>query len=372
MKKKYCSVYLRNAEEGASCYYRVFQYIKKIDYKFKVNNAMTRNMYRTNLDCKNNNIKKVIQGYFYSLMLFRLMFFIIRDIIQKPSYVIIQRTIIPRYTPLPLRVLLGILARNTTLYWDFDDEIFLDGEICKKQSKILSEYAITIIVTNEYLKNTISEEYRDKVIKLPTTDGDFQGFDNEAVLAERGALFQKEIRLVWVATRVNIPNLEKIIRILDIAAERLMTEKNKQLILTVVCNQSVIKETKYLKIKNIEWTRERAKEEIYMAHIGIMPLIASKFALGKGGFKLVQYISTGLPIIASNVGFNSEVVNKSCGILVDDKYSNDAWLDAIEQIANSWEVWRHYSIGAEQQWINYFSYQDNLNKWKKMLSVIAG
>lgn len=40
-----------------------------------------------------------------------------------------------------------------------------------------------------------------------------------------------------------------------------------------------------------------------------MPLTADKWSEGKCGFKLIQYMSLGIPAIASPVGVNTEIVD---------------------------------------------------------------
>ena len=39
-----------------------------------------------------------------------------------------------------------------------------------------------------------------------------------------------------------------------------------------------------------------------------MPLTEDPWTLGKGGYKLLQYMASGLPVVASPVGINAEIV----------------------------------------------------------------
>jgi hypothetical protein len=42
--------------------------------------------------------------------------------------------------------------------------------------------------------------------------------------------------------------------------------------------------------------------------IGIMPLTDTPWARGKCGYKLIQYMACGLPVVASPVGVNADIV----------------------------------------------------------------
>ena len=51
MSKK-CSVYVRNAECGPACYYRVIQYLEELDLKdsILINNALDKKEFNANLN----------------------------------------------------------------------------------------------------------------------------------------------------------------------------------------------------------------------------------------------------------------------------------------------------------------------------------
>ncbi|MDI3311367.1 MAG: glycosyltransferase [Thermoanaerobacterium sp.] len=372
-RNKKISVYIRNKETPSS-YYRIIQYLKKIELdksNIYIREIAPDMIYKKRLNSNNSNFfKKYLIGIIYYLtMVVRLLYYLLIDNIDKPDYVIVSKTFCPGYTPLLIRILLRRVADNTILYWDFDDNIFISNEISKAQANILKEKSKKIIVTHEYLKSKIDKKYHDKVILLPTTDGDLQGFDERILISRRKELLEKQIRLIWVGTSVNLFNLYKIIHVLDRTAENLKKVCDKSLVLTIVCNKPLEAKVNHLIIRNILWNRDIAKYEIYNAHIGIMPLILNEYSLGKGGFKLIQYISTGLPVIASNVGFNKEIVDTSCGILVDDEVCADKWEDAIIKITYSLDVWEKYSIGAYKRWKKLFSFEHNLNVWKHLLDI---
>ncbi|WP_300974840.1 glycosyltransferase family 4 protein [Sphingomonas sp. LHG3406-1] len=58
----------------------------------------------------------------------------------------------------------------------------------------------------------------------------------------------------------------------------------------------------------IEWSEATEIAEVQRFSIGIMPLLDRSFERGKSGFKLIQYMACGLPVMASPVGVNSSIV----------------------------------------------------------------
>lgn len=368
-KSSYISIYVRNRNLTPSSYYRVIQYSKHFDGDVIIREIAPTLIYQKQINVNKNNLlcKYLIGLIYYITMLSRCIFFLTCDCYKKPKIIIVSKTFCPRYTPLIIREMIIRVVKNSTLYWDFDDYIFAKGEISKAQTKILEKHSKRIIVTSEYLKSKIDIRYQDKVFLLPTTDGDLQGFNERVLLAHRLESFKDEVRLVWVATSNNIPHLKKIVIALDEAAKIIKLNECKNLILTVVCNKPLDYDVNNLVIRNIIWTREIAKKEIYDSHIGIMPLIMNEYSLGKGAFKLVQYISTGLPVIASKVGFNQEVVNEKCGVLVDDELNVDEWINAILKLIRSEEVWVKFSDSAYKRWEAAFSFEHNLKFWKDLL-----
>lgn len=58
----------------------------------------------------------------------------------------------------------------------------------------------------------------------------------------------------------------------------------------------------------IEWREETEIDEVRKMDIGIMPLPDEEWAKGKSGYKLIQYMACGLPVVASPVGVNSTIL----------------------------------------------------------------
>ena len=64
--------------------------------------------------------------------------------------------------------------------------------------------------------------------------------------------------------------------------------------------------------------------------MGIMPLTDSPWERGKCGYKLIQYMACSLPVVASPVGVNVQIVEEGVnGFLAGD---SDTWITRLEQL----------------------------------------
>jgi glycosyltransferase involved in cell wall biosynthesis len=56
------------------------------------------------------------------------------------------------------------------------------------------------------------------------------------------------------------------------------------------------------------WTLESEVDDLQAFDIGLMPVPDDPWTRGKGGYKLLQYMALGLPVVSSPVGVNREIV----------------------------------------------------------------
>lgn len=361
------TVYVRNKDITPSSYYRIIQYLKEFEGEILIRNIAPTKLYQLQLNANFSLLKLLVGIIYYFTMLSRVTYYLINDVKNNPDIIIVSKAFCPRYTPGFLAQLIKKATDNSRLIWDFDDYIFTSGEISDRQANVLKENSNVIVVTNDYLKSKIESRFQNKVVVLPTTDGDFQGFNENDLIKKRKSSYNYEIRLVWIGTATNIHNLLRIADQMDDAAKVIYERHGKKLVLTVVSNKALVVDANFLNIINVNWSREKAKDAVFNSHIGIMPLINNEYSLGKGGFKLVQYISSGLPVIGSKVGYNEKIITDDCGILVNDSEDLLGWKDAIIEISKSKDKWEQMSRNAYLNWNLNFSYQSNVNKWKILL-----
>ena len=101
------------------------------------------------------------------------------------------------------------------------------------------------------------------------------------------------------------------------------------------------------------WSLDTEDSLIQQFDVGVMPLPDTPWARGKCAFKLIKCMASAIPVIASPVGANSDVLPSSCGLLAS---SSDQWLTALRELdadpqlrytmgcAGRARVEQHYSV----------------------------
>lgn len=135
------------------------------------------------------------------------------------------------------------------------------------------------------------------------------------------------IQLVWAGTRGGLAYLDFLKEELSLLAREGIAE------LTVLCSEPWKGPARFL-----PWKLEGEEARLASFDVGIMPLPDTPYAKSKAGYKLLQYMATGMPVIASPVGVNRQLVEQSgAGHLCT---SSEEWRDAIV------EMYRNRSAAA--------------------------
>lgn len=89
-------------------------------------------------------------------------------------------------------------------------------------------------------------------------------------------------------------------------------------------------------IESRPWILETEIDDLLTFDVGLMPLADDRWSQGKCGFKLIQYMACGLPVIASPIGVNAQIVEDGVsGFLAAD---TSGWISALEKLAADSEL----------------------------------
>jgi glycosyltransferase involved in cell wall biosynthesis len=362
--KKKISVYLKGGKKAATSYYRFYQFFQQVDADFRYNLMIPDKKWSRFFPISQQ--PKWKQSFIFLYVYFRVLRNLLADLIRRPEVIVVSRCIINLFFPLSFRFCLRVLKlRGSRIVWDFDDNI-IGTEMTRQNFDRFSCLADYIIVGSPFLRELIKQEFRDKVIVMPTTDGDMYHLLTQEIQSERLNSFETTARFVWVGTFSTLHYVDEILPAFEIAGKKLRAQ-GRELQLVVLCDKELSYCPDSFNLISLAWEKQAAIDNMLCAHVGIMPLNDNDSTRGKCGFKLIQYLSVGLPILGSTVGINKDIIHEKWGIGLDE-LKIDSWASAIERIVKDVSKWSVASKNAYEAWNSYYSYEANLRQWEEVLN----
>lgn len=199
---------------------------------------------------------------------------------------------------------------------DVDDAIWIHSKMGSTRKLVTSSQAI--ICGNKYIANYFSKWHKN--IRVIPTAINLSRF--------RIAKMRKSPVIVWSGSRSNLKYLyeieDSLKRIFDI---------HKAFKLRVIADEEpLFRNLKEQNIEFIPWSPENEIKYLWDAAIGIMPLDDSEWTMGKCSFKMLTYMAACLPVVVSNVGMNTEILQMgNIGIGIKN---NEEWIEAINYLIN--------------------------------------
>lgn len=166
-------------------------------------------------------------------------------------------------------------------------------------------------------------------------------------------------RLVWIGSRSTLPYLRQFLPALERATARV-----PGLRLVTIADATV--RSAILPVEHVPWTLAGEREALCRGDIGIAPTPLDRWTLGKCGFKIVQYMAAGLPVIASPVGANAGMVRPGETGLLPARPED--WPDAIAALARDAHLRRRMGVAGRSLVERHHRLDDAANTWAELLS----
>ena len=260
---------------------------------------------------KRSNFFLIIYSYFKRL--------IIIMTARKYDIIWLQYESFP-YLPAFLEKLLPLI--NNKIICDFDDaifhkyddwgNIFIKKILGKKLDAVLSSSKY-VVCGNRYIQDWAKKVSRDTMI-IPTV----VSFDRYKAKPKKRL---SGLVLGWIGSPATWCYMEPYLDLFGTLSKKLHFK-----ILIIGSGIS-------FKDKNFifrDWNEETEIDDLNEIDIGVMPLPNDKWANGKCGYKIIQYMATSIPVIASPVGVNSKIIShKKNGFLAN---THEEWSEYISML----------------------------------------
>jgi len=311
MEKRSILFLTRYDRKAASSRYRFLQYIPYLEKEGF--SCVISPLFDDSYLNKFVNLQRITKFEIFKYLISRIL---VLFTAHRFKLVVLEKELIP-YAPALLERILNIIGIPYIV--DYDDAIFHQYDchpnpivrtILKKKIAVVMRNARLVIAGNPYLANYAQQAGAKEVEVIPTVI-DITKYPQDRIIKKH-----KVFTIVWIGSPTTYQNVETIMPILaQISADH----HNK--VLLIGAGDRKINEAG---IKVQPWSETTEIADLQAAHVGIMPLSDNPWTRGKCGFKLIQYMACSLPVIASPVGVNTDIVEHGKnGYLAS---TNDEWI----------------------------------------------
>lgn len=315
---------------GASSRYRFYQFLPFLEKEelsskvyFLLSNGYLENLY------EENRLKS-----FLSVVFAYVKRFVILLSLSRFDLIWLEKELFPW---LPGFLELILLRLGPPYIVDYDDAIFHRYDqhrsvfvrtLFRNKIKKIMRGATVVIAGNRYIAN-YAEEANAKIVKvIPTVLNPRKYHKAHLKRNER-------FTIGWIGS----PSTSRHLSVVHSALKEI-TKNDTVNIVTVGAQPTDFQD---LQVSVIPWLAETEVEDLRSFDIGIMPLPDTEWERGKCGFKLIQYMAAGLPVIASPVGINREIVDHGLnGFLARD---TEEWVQYFKLFKGDLHLRR--KMGAE-------------------------
>ena len=351
---------------GASSRYRVYQYLpyfKEAGFKTSVKPLFTDEYIGNLFGRKRISRTYVLRRYWRRIM----------DVmrVSNNDLVYIEYELLP-YFPAWLELLLKV--RGIPYVVDYDDAIFhtYDSHPNRIIRKLFSgkipwvmKNAQTVITGSEYLTN-FATRFNSSVIEIPTSLN-IDKYKGVEPVGKNESIFT----IGWIGSPTNSRNIIDILPVF----KRFFKTHAARLIL-VGFDTSLSGQFKNLPVEFLNWNEANEIGIIRSFDVGIMPLEEMLFTKGKCGFKLIQYMASGIPTISTALPANININKDKLNLITHD---HDEWVACLDKVFTQREYYKevgksniqlaeiHYSIQSNHKiFIDIFS---RIKKYKATVTA---
>ncbi|WP_309678790.1 glycosyltransferase [Polaromonas sp.] len=123
-----------------------------------------------------------------------------------------------------------------------------------------------------------------------------------------------------------------------------------------------------VEVVNLPWSEATEVDLINTFDVGVMPLFDDEWARGKCAFKLIQYMACGVPVLASPVGANVDVVAPDCGLLAA---SPAEWLNGLRRLRDDRALRQSFGAAARHRVEQLYSLDSTLPLMAETIKSVA-
>jgi glycosyltransferase involved in cell wall biosynthesis len=324
-------------EEGAGCRFRIAQfipYLESVGVEVTLRSLFDADFFRL-VYRPGHYVRKALS--FAELSIKRL------DSLRDASrfdVIFIYREMFP-IGPAIIERLLGSLGRPPVVF-DFDDAIFLPSvsdanraiRALKQPGKVATivRHSDHVIAGNDYLA-AYARRFSDAVTVIPTCVDTTKFVPSPDAFSTNGSNRSREPVVGWIGS----PTTAFYVRGLANVFRRV---RERHPFVLRVSGAGEPLNVPGVPTEQPAWTLAREVELFNTCDVGVYPLADDEWSRGKCGFKAIEFMACGVPVVASAVGVNREIIEDGVnGFLAS---SEAEWVEKLGRLASDPELRRRF------------------------------
>jgi len=350
MKILYFTKYTRKGASSRLRNYQYFPYFELQDIEV-TGSPFFDDQYLENFYTGKSILKQIFKAYICR-------FFALGRIFKYNS-IFIEYELFP-YFPAWFEFSLKLFGKKYIV--DYDDAIFHNYDknrnpivrflLRHKIDKVM-KYSRCVIVGNSYLKEKAVSSGAKNIQIIPTVI-DLNRY------SVKDKYNEENIVIGWIGTNSTIKYVKKIVPVL----EKLIANYNVQIHIVGAGESLALGENEI----HIKWSEDSEVQSILAFDVGIMPLDDGDWEKGKCGYKLIQYMACAIPVVASAVGANKDIVEHGLnGFLVSEL--ND-WYTYIEQYIKNGTLRKQHGQQGRSLVENKYCVQKQLSQYINLFKSV--
>lgn len=221
-----------------------------------------------------------------------------KDIVRQSDVIFLQR----KRPPLVVLALLRWMGKK--IVYDFDDAVMFKNSLStnpyswrrRLSFRRILRFADLVIAGNQFLKEEAAGHTKHtRHIEVLPTPIDINRYCRKSYTPGHA------VNIGWIGDHGSIHYMESYKGVWEELGRRY-----KNVSLTIICDTFI--DTKEIPLVRRLWSSDREVEYLQGLDVGVMPLFDDLWSRGKCGFKIVQYMAVGLPVVCTPVGINRDAV----------------------------------------------------------------
>lgn len=287
------------------------------------------------------------------------------DLFRAPFYdaVFVNLWVTPFGFPVYERAL---FLFNKKVIYDIDDLIFITRHEHVKTSFVQklkgkkkpvimmkhSQYVITCTPRLEEIALDLNKYKR--AIDISST------FNTERFIPVQSYQQHDVTTIGWTGTHSTIPFLEILQPVL---AE---VSRQRKIKLLVIANKEY--RMKDVPTEYIHWKEESEVQDLHSMEIGVYPILANEWSLGKSSLKALTYMAIAIPVVATAYGTNFRIMQNGVqGFLAGNE---NEWVQSIIRLVDDVELRKRMGLAGRKTVEDEFSVKANFPKYLQVFKTV--